>query len=141
MMKKHLRCLALMGQIPPNPKHIKKSYTPRTVEQKLAREGWVRVGGGFSDPLLENGVYVSYSLDEFCDVSRSAAIPHYKSFSSTPDCWMYGPMIKRKYVYYYFQEDRLEDRGASFHRTDNTRTFKRHDLKWIDYESYPQSWD
>ncbi|MFX9042782.1 hypothetical protein ABTN45_20415, partial [Acinetobacter baumannii] len=80
----------------------------------------VRCGGGFSDPLLWTGVYHSYMLEETHDVSKLAAMPHYPAFSSTPDYWMYGPMVRRKYVYHYLHDDRIEDRGVSFHRTDGT---------------------
>lgn len=130
-MKKHARRLALMGQIPPDPRFLKRPYTPRTTEQKLEREGWVRCGGGFSDPLLWTGVYHSYSLDERHDIDKLAALPHFPAFSSNPDYWMYGPMIKRKYIYHYLHEDRLEDRGASFHRTADTKTFRKDELKWL----------
>jgi hypothetical protein len=80
-------------------------------------------------------------LEQSHEVSKLAAMPHYPAFSSNPDYWMYGSMRRRKYVYYYLNEDRLEDRGASFHRTDHTRTFRKDELKWIsEDDGYYGSW-
>lgn len=134
-MKKHARRLALMGHIPPDPKYIKRPHTPWTTEQRLEREGWVACGGGFADPLLWAGVYRAYMLDETHDISKLAALPHHPSFSSNPDYWMYSTMKKRKYVYYYVHDDRVEDRGFSFHRTEGTKTFRKDELKWLGDEN------
>lgn len=140
-MKKHAKRFVLMGKIPFSPKFFKKSYASLTKEQQLESDGWVKSGGGYADALLSIGVYISYFRDELHDVEKLAAKPHYPSFSSSPDYWMYGKMIKRKYVYYYVQEDRIEDRGISFHATVGTKTFRQDELKWIgDEDLYVASW-
>jgi hypothetical protein len=129
-MKKHARRFVLMGKVPPNPNYLKKQYSPKTTEQRLEGEGWVRCGGGFSDPCLLDDIYHSYFMDQLQDVPDIAAIPYHSSFSLKEDYWIYGQVIKRKYIFYYLKEDRVEDRGESFHRTDHTKIILPDELAW-----------
>ncbi len=129
-MKKHARRLTLMGLIPANPKYVKKRYIPLSVEDRLIREGWVRSGGGFSDPLGRKIVYNGYMRESFVDVPRLVAIPKYTLTSFDPEYWMYGRLMKRDYIFHYLDDDRIEERGASYHKTADTLTFKNTELAW-----------
>lgn len=136
MMRKHARRLALMGQIPADPKYFKKHSAPATVRQKLERAGWVRSGGGFADPKGWTSVYHAYMLETVVNVPKASAIPRYTHSSCEPEYWMYGRLLRREYVYHYVADDRVEERGISHHKTADTLTFLHRELTWLSESSW-----
>lgn len=137
-MRKRARRLALMGQIPASAEYFKK-HNARSVADQLARDGWLRCGGGCADPRGLNVVYHGYMRESFVDVPRRAAVPKYGQKSMDPEYWMYGKILKRHYIFHYLADDRIEERGVSNHKTEDTLTFPNSELKWCGNDT--RSWD
>lgn len=122
-MSKRTKRLAIMGKLPMVSKYLK---TPVRLKawKMLERDGWVLSGEGFADAKMLVGVYRLYHRDELVYVERQAAIPHYSVFSGTPDYWMYGELTKRHYLNYHMADGHVEERGTSYHKSENTMTFQ-----------------
>ena len=135
MNRKQLKRFSVAGFIPMDPKYFVKTSS-FSVSRYLERNGWTVCGAGYADSQMLIGVYKSYFKDETVVIEKQSAIPHYGS-SEHPDYWMYGELIKRHYIYHYTDDDRLEDRGCSFHRRPGTLIIEHEEFTW---EKYTSGW-
>jgi|SRR6185437_142864 len=135
-MSTRTKRLALIGKLPLANKYLIKSKRRISTEKQLERDGWVVNGEGFADSGMLLRIYRSYYRDNIVCINKTAAIPHYAVCSSDPDYWMYGDLIERHYIYLYEADDRIENRGLSYHRIPQTIIIDNEEFGWSNGNGY-----